>query len=142
MKKYVSALFVAFLLLLMPFIFIYGERVETNTVIFLSGIYGTLPSTTGLVVNARACTVCDVSLTNDATILVPTNAPLDGRKLQLRLYAEGGDRVVTLASELKIPTSSSMSNVFTVVSNTTSLLLLDYRTKTTNWLIESYVWGY
>ena len=104
--------------------------------------HGTLPSTPTLSANAGAYNVCDVSLTNDATILGPTNAPYDGKKMQFRLYAEGADRVVTFSTDFRIPSSSFMTNAPTIPSNTTSILLLDYRALTTNWLVESYVEGY
>ena len=121
-----------------------GNPVITNESSTSENVYGTLAFDTNLVANSAAYTVCDVSLTGDTVLWAPTNAPYNGRKLQFRFTADSTNRTVTFAPEpiIHIPSSSFMTNAPVVTSNTTSVLLLDYRAQTSNWWVESYIEGY
>jgi hypothetical protein len=109
----------------------------------LSGLTAvTYGSLTSLVVDAMAQNQIVMLLTNNIEMAAPTNA-IPGRKIQWSLTADSSDRTVTWPTNLfRIPSSSTMSNVVTVTSNTESIFLIEYRTNAPNWKIESYVWGY
>ena len=112
----------------------------TNWVKSTQAVY--LPGTTGTVVDAMAQNQVIMYLTNDITMLSPTNAAA-GRKLQWTLIASGADRkVVWPAASFKIPSSSSMTITNTVTNGTESIFVIEYRTNIPNWRLETYVWGY
>ena len=101
------------------------------------------PSTANLVVDAMAQNIVLVSMTNNITIGVPANAAVDGRMVQWRFDAGGTNRTVTWPTiTFRIPSSSGMSNVNLVASNTISLYSTQYVANRTNWIITSFVWGY
>ena len=83
-----------------------------------------------------------VYMTNSITIGDLTNA-IDGRKVEYRMTASNGTYNVTWPTDtFRIPSSSTMSNVVSVVSNTTSFFSVEWNTGAGKWMMQSYVWGY
>ncbi len=102
----------------------------------------TYPSTTNLVVDAMLQNEVIVTLTNDTTVMMPTNA-IDGRTIKWRFFASGGNRTIEWPTNIfRIPTSSTMTNLIVVSNNTYSVFVTEYAEPTTNWLMQAYIWGY
>ncbi len=116
---------------------------QATNVIWSAMTSKTYASTTNIVVDAMAQNEILVTLTNDTTVLMPTNAVVDGRSIKWRFYASGGDRLVEWPKpDFRIPTSSSMTNLIVVSNETYSVFVTEYAAPTTNWLMQAYIWGY
>jgi hypothetical protein len=83
-----------------------------------------------------------VYMTNSITVGALTNA-IDGRKVEYRFTPTNGTYNVTWPTNtFRIPSSSTMSNVVSVVSNTTSFFSVEWNAHTGKWMMQSYVFGY
>ena len=99
-------------------------------------------SSASIAVNAMSQAIVLISMTNDITMVSPTNA-VDGRKLEWRLSASGSDRVVTWPTNIfRIPSSSTLTNILTITNGTMSVFLTEYDQAHNRWLVESYISGY
>jgi hypothetical protein len=99
-------------------------------------------SVPSLAVDAKGQSEVMVTLTNDVTVLAPTNA-VDGRALKWRFTASGGDRTVTWpTNSFRVPASSTMAYANTVSNGTASVYVTEYHAAKGLWLIQAYVWGY
>lgn len=99
-------------------------------------------SVTGLVVDAQAQREVIVNLTNDVTILAPTNM-VDGSTFKWRFVGNESNHEITWPTEFfRIPSSSSMSNIVVLGSNSISFFVTEYMLSRAKWAVQSYVPGY
>jgi hypothetical protein len=80
-----------------------------------------------------------VELTNNPTLNVPTNIR-SGENVEIYLRANNITNTVTLASNIIIPTSSTLVSPFTIQTNTTTILTIGFIG--TNYVVKGYVPGY
>ena len=100
-----------------------------------------LPYSSTVTTDAGAGTTFDLTLTGDCTLANPTN-PTNGKKVEWRIAASGGDRQLSVGDKFALPSASTVTFPVTVPSGKLIIFMAEYYQPFDRWLIQAFIPAY